>query len=331
MAPEQVAGLAEDERTDVYALGLVGWEMLAGRRPWQGETLYGVLHKQQHEPLPALAALRPDIPAYLLAAIEGATAKAPDGRWRDGAAFLARLTPTPARLPPLADPEAADESGATVRFAAPRGARPAAVRSRTPGMRRLAVGLVAVVVGAVGVRLATGRTEAGTAPAGGRVVAADAGALARVGPAVPRPRVDARARARASTAAVAADARHPAPRPDRVSGDVTAEARRLAAADARADARAAAAYDALLFAIRRSAGGGREPRAARALQDEQRLWRARRDADCRRSAAGATDPASAAAACRSTASDDRTRALTVRRARFDPDPADGVARGPGIQ
>ncbi len=95
MAPEQVDGRAADERADVYALGLVGWEMLSGRRPWQGETLYAVLHKQKHEPLPSLAALRPDIPAYLLAAIDGALAKAPGDRWRDASEFLDRLSPTP--------------------------------------------------------------------------------------------------------------------------------------------------------------------------------------------------------------------------------------------
>jgi serine/threonine-protein kinase len=99
MAPEQITGRAIDERTDVYALGLVGWEMLAGRRPWQGETLYAVLHRQQHDELPDLALLRPDIPAYLLAAVRGALAKDPAARWRDGAEFLARLTPAPVALP----------------------------------------------------------------------------------------------------------------------------------------------------------------------------------------------------------------------------------------
>jgi serine/threonine protein kinase len=110
MAPEQIAGRPVDERTDVYALGLVGWEMLAGRRPWQGETLYAVLHRQQHEELPDLALLRPDIPAYLLAAVQGALAKDPAGRWRDGAEFLRRLSPMPVTLPALADPEGDDET-----------------------------------------------------------------------------------------------------------------------------------------------------------------------------------------------------------------------------
>ena len=99
MAPEQVDGLAPDPRTDVYALGLVGWEMISGRRPWQGESLYGVLHHQKHDRLPSLASIRPDIPAFLLAAIEGALHKAPEDRWRDAGEFLAQLTPRPIALP----------------------------------------------------------------------------------------------------------------------------------------------------------------------------------------------------------------------------------------
>jgi uncharacterized protein YecT (DUF1311 family) len=112
MAPEQITGRAIDERTDVYALGLVGWEMLAGRRPWQGETLYAVLHRQQHDELPDLALLRPDIPAYLLAAVRGALAKDPAARWRDGAEFLGRLTPAPVALPAL--PDASDAAADTL-------------------------------------------------------------------------------------------------------------------------------------------------------------------------------------------------------------------------
>jgi serine/threonine-protein kinase len=101
MAPEQVDGQVADERADVYALGLVGWEMVAGRRPWQGETLYAVLHKQKHERLPDLARLRPDIPAFLLYAIDGALRKAPGDRWRDAGEFLEQLMPRPSALPPV--------------------------------------------------------------------------------------------------------------------------------------------------------------------------------------------------------------------------------------
>ncbi len=129
MAPEQVDGLPVDARTDVYGLGLVGWEMLAGRRPWQGETLYSLLQKQKHEALPDLARLRPDVPLYLHRAIEGALAKDPRARWHDAAEMLHELSPSPETLPELnaapdAAPDAASErmqlsvaAGTTVRFA----------------------------------------------------------------------------------------------------------------------------------------------------------------------------------------------------------------------
>jgi uncharacterized protein YecT (DUF1311 family) len=125
----------------VYALGLVGWEMLAGRRPWHGETLYSVLHRQQHDELPDLALLRPDIPAYLLAAVRGALAKNPDGRWRDGPEFLERLTPAPVALP--AAPDLPDDASVvradqTVRLA-PTTTQPIDVgRAKSTGTRRLA-------------------------------------------------------------------------------------------------------------------------------------------------------------------------------------------------
>ncbi|GLC25482.1 protein kinase domain-containing protein [Roseisolibacter agri] len=117
MAPEQVDGRTADERADVYALGLVGWEMVAGRRPWQGETLYTVLHNQKHERLPDLAALRPDIPAFLLSAIEGAMQKDPAARWRDAGELLARLTPRATPLPPA--PSTAEIDATTLRRVVP--------------------------------------------------------------------------------------------------------------------------------------------------------------------------------------------------------------------
>ncbi len=123
MAPEQVDGLQVDERTDVYALGLLGWEMLAGRRPWQGETLYALLQKQKTEPLPDLARLRPDVPVFLHRAIAGALAKDPAARWRDAQEMLAQLSPEPEQLPDAQPSEAltaanAPEAvtGATIRF-----------------------------------------------------------------------------------------------------------------------------------------------------------------------------------------------------------------------
>jgi alpha-tubulin suppressor-like RCC1 family protein len=91
MSPEQVDGNEVDGRSDLYSLGLIGWELLAGRKPWEGESLYGVIYKQKHDLLPPLAALRPGIPEPLRAAIETALAKRPEQRWPDAESFLRQL------------------------------------------------------------------------------------------------------------------------------------------------------------------------------------------------------------------------------------------------
>jgi tRNA A-37 threonylcarbamoyl transferase component Bud32/uncharacterized protein YecT (DUF1311 family) len=98
MSPEQIDGRDVDGRSDVYSLGLVGWEMLAGRRPWAGESTYNVMYRNKHVSLPPLAFLRPETPLPLRLAIEGALRK--DARQRgDAATLLSRLgerEPSPA-------------------------------------------------------------------------------------------------------------------------------------------------------------------------------------------------------------------------------------------
>src|SRR6476646_11726659 len=60
MSPEQIDGTDLDGRGDIYSLGLVGWEMLTGHRPWEGESLYAVLCHQRHHELPDVRDMRPD-------------------------------------------------------------------------------------------------------------------------------------------------------------------------------------------------------------------------------------------------------------------------------
>ena len=95
MSPEQIDATVVDARSDVYSLGLVGWEMLTGERPWQGAALYALLHKQKHEPLAPLDALRPDVPAGLRYAVEGAVRKDPAVRHASIAEFIAQLDDDP--------------------------------------------------------------------------------------------------------------------------------------------------------------------------------------------------------------------------------------------
>ncbi|HEY9228826.1 MAG TPA: serine/threonine-protein kinase, partial [Gemmatimonadaceae bacterium] len=61
MAPEQIDGTDLDARSDVYSLGLVAWEMLIGRRAWDGEGLYAILYHQKHELPPDVRELRDDV------------------------------------------------------------------------------------------------------------------------------------------------------------------------------------------------------------------------------------------------------------------------------
>ncbi|MDQ2890431.1 MAG: protein kinase [Gemmatimonadota bacterium] len=92
MAPEQIDGAGVDARSDLYSLGLVGWETLTGRRPWDGESLYNVIYRQKHDHLVAIDALRPDTPKRLVVAIEGLLEKSPSERWQSAEEFRQQLS-----------------------------------------------------------------------------------------------------------------------------------------------------------------------------------------------------------------------------------------------
>ncbi|CAN5203796.1 hypothetical protein BH23GEM4_BH23GEM4_16300 [soil metagenome] len=91
MSPEQIDGAEIDGRSDLYSLGLVGWEMLTGVGPWEGEGLYNIIYKQKSEELPRLRRVRPGTPSHLWYAIEGALHKDPEARWGSAREFLAHL------------------------------------------------------------------------------------------------------------------------------------------------------------------------------------------------------------------------------------------------
>jgi alpha-tubulin suppressor-like RCC1 family protein len=116
MPPEQIDGASLDARGDVYSLGLLAWEMLSGRRPWEGESLYAVLYHQRYEQLPDVRDLRDDVPGPFADAIAVAIEKNPEMRWQNTGQMIegldgsAPLQPT-TRRPPL--------SADTVRFTRP--------------------------------------------------------------------------------------------------------------------------------------------------------------------------------------------------------------------
>ncbi|MEY2568855.1 MAG: eukaryotic-like serine/threonine-protein kinase [Actinomycetota bacterium] len=80
-SPEQAQGLSVDPRSDVYALGVVLFEMVAGRPPFQGDNPVSVAYKHVREEPPALRELSPGVPAAFASIVEMAMAKSPADRY----------------------------------------------------------------------------------------------------------------------------------------------------------------------------------------------------------------------------------------------------------
>lgn len=101
MAPEQGQGEPGDARSDVYALGVVLYELLVGRPPFTADSPYALILRHIHTPPPAPRAACPDLPRALEAAVMRALAKSPDDRYSTAAGFAAALRES---LAPVAPP-----------------------------------------------------------------------------------------------------------------------------------------------------------------------------------------------------------------------------------
>jgi len=193
MSPEQVDGSPLDGRSDQYSLGLVGYELLTGKKPWDGENLYSVIFKQKTQMLPPLEQMRPEVPDYLREVLQRAMQKNRDDRWGSMEEFIERLAPrtapavhgieiarpeAPAESVPVPAPEAAaQEIGNHADPVTP--VEPP--RRRRGGGRRAAIAAGGVlVVGAVFVAA----WMTGSDPGPG-MVAPDPVAISEAGPAEP--------------------------------------------------------------------------------------------------------------------------------------------------
>jgi DNA-binding SARP family transcriptional activator len=95
MSPEQaVSGRVPDGQSDIYSLGCVLYEMLAGEPPYTGRTPQAILARAATDPVPPLRTVRPDVPAALERTVLQALARAPRDRFATAEEFAESLLPS---------------------------------------------------------------------------------------------------------------------------------------------------------------------------------------------------------------------------------------------
>jgi eukaryotic-like serine/threonine-protein kinase len=167
MSPEQARGAGDiDQRADVWSLGVVLYELLAGRRPFEGAQFLHVIHEiLTAEPAP-LGDMRPDLPAGLVMAVSRAMTKNPAQRspsvqvWADSLApFIETRSGSPKPATPQASATAKTMATPPTYAGQAAGAAPALPAHRS-GVARWVVGLSAVAVIAAVVWLGARRPAA---------------------------------------------------------------------------------------------------------------------------------------------------------------------------
>jgi hypothetical protein len=179
LSPEQAAGGKASPASDVYALGMIGYECLAGRRAFDGDNAVQIALRQisdMPEPLPA------DVPDAVRSLIGRALLKDPAERFADGAAFRDAVADVLAgrELPPLPAPLLPVDPSTTPLALHGRGPRPAAM-SRLR-WRRAVVPLATLAAGAVigvGALQFFGPSDAPSPTASAGTVAGGSGAASR--------------------------------------------------------------------------------------------------------------------------------------------------------
>ncbi len=92
MAPELFGRNAHDARTDLYAAGIIAFELLAGRPPFQGDSLAVLCHHHLTAPIPSLQEIRPEVPEWFAHLLERLLAKRPHERYQLADEVLADIS-----------------------------------------------------------------------------------------------------------------------------------------------------------------------------------------------------------------------------------------------
>ncbi len=133
-SPEQARGDEVTGASDVYALGIVLYEMLTGRRPFEGDSAAGVALKRLNEDPPPPTRYRPELPAGLVAVVMRALAREPEDRFPDAGSFAEALRAwqrDPDEVPAAAVAAVPPRGEPTV-YVPPRVTRPSDRVPRTP-------------------------------------------------------------------------------------------------------------------------------------------------------------------------------------------------------
>jgi formylglycine-generating enzyme required for sulfatase activity len=98
MSPEQAQGAAIDSRTDIYSLGVMLFEMITGRPPFEGNSAVAIMMKHVNEPVPDICEINENVPDELVVVVQKALAKDPAQRFQTAAQMGAALRSVNAAL-----------------------------------------------------------------------------------------------------------------------------------------------------------------------------------------------------------------------------------------